>query len=153
MKINNFKAFAIFALLVFASLPTQSHAYEVTDRHMIRLSDTLTMYTLSYEFGFLNADAWMPLVASRTSTSTMNGNQTTSIILSDAKLDNYKYHVPMKKNENFTLVILEQHAIGKSKNSVTVDKLPITIQKKGEKMMLWTLQGEELKDFTIPKKK
>ena len=111
------------------------------------------MYTLSYDFGFLNADTWMPIVASRTSDNAMNGNQTTSIVLSKATIEDDKYHIPMKGTENFTLVVLEQHAVGKSKNSIDVQKLPITIQKKGEKKKLWTLQGEELKDFTVPKKK
>lgn len=153
MKTNHFRSAAFFAAILFISFPSQSQAYEVTDRSMLRLSDTLTMYTLSFEFGFLNADAWMPLAASRTSDTAMNGNQTQSVILSTAKLEGTKYYVPMKKNENFTLLVLEQHAVGESKNSIDVEKLPITIQKEGEGKKLWTLQGEELKDFTVPKKK
>lgn len=153
MKINYFWNTAFLLTFLSIALPSQSQAYEVTDRHITRLSDTLTMYTLSYEFGFLNADTWMPIVASRSSDNILNENKTTSIVLSNASIQGYKYHIPMKKTENFTLVVLETHDIGKSKNSIEVNKLPITIQKKGEKPKKWTLQGEELKDFTIPKNK
>lgn len=152
MKINRFFTATVFVAIFLLSAP-QANAYEVTERHITRLSDTVTMYTLTYKFGFLNADAWMPIVASKSSSKSMNGNQTSSIILSSAAIEGSKYYVPMKKNADFTLLVLEQHAVGASKNSVQVNELPITIQKKGEGKKLWTLQGEELKDFTIPKKK
>lgn len=135
-------------VLMFLVAP-EAQAYKVTDRQITRLSDTVTMYTLTYEFGFLNANTWMPIVAS----SGNEANQTSSIILSQAPIEGNKYHVPMKKNDTFTLLVLEQHTVGGSKNSIEVNQLPITIQKQGKQKMKWTLQGEELKDFTVPRKK
>ncbi|MEK7462387.1 MAG: hypothetical protein AAB618_02325 [Patescibacteria group bacterium] len=152
MKTNRFFAVKVFAATLLLLAP-EAQAYEVTDRHITRLSDTVTMYTLTYEFGFLNAEAWMPIVASKSSRDAMLGNQISSIILSTAPIVGDKYYVPMKKKDSFTLLVLEQHAVGKSKNSVQVNELPVTIRKKDDQKMLWTLQGEELKDFTVPKKK
>lgn len=138
-----------FFALVMALLPNVTRAYEVTDRQMTRLSDTVTMYTLEFKFGFLNADMWMPMAASKTITE---GNKTSSVILSTAPIQDKKYFVPMKKNRTFTLLVLEEHAVGKSKGSITVEKLPVTIQKKGEDKMLKTFTQEELEDFYVGKK-
>lgn len=138
---------ALFSLITFS--PFVSEAYEVTDRHMIRLSDTVTMYTLEFKFGFLNADMWMPMMASRT---IKEGNKTSSVVLSTAPIEDNKYFVPMKRNSSFTLLVLEEHEVGKSKGSITVEKLPITIKKKGEKAVIRTFEGEELEDFTVGKK-
>jgi len=142
-----FRASLALAFL-FILFPSQSHAYGVTDRHITRLSDTLTMYTITFEFGFANADMWMPLASNKT---VKEGNETSSVVLSTAPIQGEKYFVPMKSNAEFTLLVLEKHAVGKSKGSVTIDKLPITIQKKGEEKQLKVFTKEELKDFTVPK--
>ena len=153
MKIKYFGPAALFAAVLFISIPTQSEAYEVTDRKITRFNDTTTMYTISFKFGFLNADLWMPLAASRTSSKAMNGNMTTSVILGTNPIEDNKYYVPKGENAEFTLLVLEEHKVGESKNSVTVNKLPITIQKEGKKKELWTLEGEELKGFSVTAKK
>ena len=138
------------ALLGFIILsPAVSQAYEVTDRQVTRLSDTLTMYTLEFKFGFLNADMWMPMAASKT---IKEGNTTSSVVLSSAEIEDKKYFVPMRKNGTFTLLVIEEHEVGKSKGSVSVDTLPITIQEKGEKKVIKTFTKEELADFVVPKK-
>lgn len=152
MKTKYFGQTTLFAALLFISLPNSSEAYEVTDRHITRVSDTTTMYTISFKFGFLNADLWMPLAASRTSSAAMNGNMTSSVILSTNPIEENKYYVEKGKNGNFTLLVLEEHKVGESINAVTINKLPITIQKEGKKKELWILEGDNLKDFTIPKK-
>jgi hypothetical protein len=138
----------IFVILLLAGLvlPSLSHAYKVTDRQITKLSDTLTMYTLEFEFGFLNADMWMPLVASK---SIEGGNNTSSLVLSTAPIKDKKYFVPMKSNATFTFLVLEEHAVGKSKGTIKIDKLPVIIKKKDEDKKLWVFQGEELKDFIV----
>jgi hypothetical protein len=148
MQTKHFFRASLALAFLFILFPNQSHAYGVTDRHITRLSDTLTMYTLTFEFGFLNADMWMPLASSKTLKA---GNQTASLVLSKAPIQDEKYFVPMKSNAEFTLLVLEQHEVGKSKGSVTIEKLPITIQKKGEEKQIKVFTKEELKDFTIPK--
>ncbi|HEY0964401.1 MAG TPA: hypothetical protein VGE31_01255, partial [Candidatus Paceibacterota bacterium] len=126
-----------FALII----PQASQAYEVIDRDVTRLSDTLTMYTLEYKFGFLNADMWMPMMASKT---VKEGNTTSSVVLSTAEIEDKKYFVPMGENATFTLLVIEEHAIGKSKGSVEVDRLPVTLLKKGDdEKMVRVFEGEE----------
>ena len=149
MKITHFFKASLVLAFAFLSLPSHSQAYQVTDRQVTRLTDTLTMYTLEFQFGFGNADMWMPLASSKTINA---GNKTSSVVLSTAPIQGEKYFVPMKSNADFTLLVLEEHAVGKSKGSVTVEKLPITILKKGEKeKKVWLFQGEELKDFHVGK--
>ena len=152
MKTKRFFVVPVFTAYLLLTAP-QVNAYEVTERHMTRLSDNVTMYTLTYKFGFPNASASMPIVSSKSSSKSINSNKTSSIILSTAPIQGNKYHVPMKRNDSFTLLVLEQHAVGASRNSVQVNELPVTIQKPGEEKKLWTLNEEELKDFTVPKKR
>lgn len=148
MKTTHFFKASLVLAFAFFLLPSHSQAYQVTDRQVTRLSDTLTMYTLTFEFGFANADMWMPLASSKT---VKEGNETSSLVLSAAPIQGEKYFVPMKSNATFTLLVLEEHAVGKAKGSVTVEKLPITIQKKNEEKQVKVFTKEELKDFTVPK--
>jgi hypothetical protein len=129
-----------------AALPQSVDAYGVTDKKVTRLSDTLTMYTLTYEFGFLNADLWMPMAASKT---LKESNQTTSVVLSTEPIEDGKYFVPMKKNGTFTLLVLEQHEVGESKGSVEVEKLPVILQKKNEEKVMKVFQDNELEGFVV----
>lgn len=148
MQTKHFFRASLALAFIFILFPSQSHAYKVTDRHVTKLSDTLTMYTLTFEFGFLNADMWMPLASSKT---VKEGSETSSLVLSTAPIQGEKYFVPMKSNASFTLLVLEEHAVGKAKGSVTIEKLPITIQKKDEEKQVKVFTKEELKDFTVPK--
>lgn len=149
MKTTHFFKASLVLAFAFFLLPSHSQAYKVTDRSITKLSDTVTMYTIEFEFGFLNADMWMPIASSKT---IKVGNKTSSLVLSRAPIQDEKYFVPMKSNASFTLLVLEEHAAGKSKGSVTIEKLPITIQKKGEEKQVKVFTKEELKDFTVPKK-
>ncbi len=149
MKTTRFFASAILATFFFVTAPTLSHAYGVTDREITKLSPTLTMYTLEFEFGFLNAQMWMPMAASKT---TVGGNTTSSLVLSTAPIQDKKYYVPQGKNGNFTLLVLEEHAVGGSKGSVTVNELPVTLQKSGDEAVIRVFTAEELKDFRVPNK-
>ncbi len=148
MQTKHFFRASLALAFLFILFPSQSQAYGVTDRHITKLSPNLTMYTLTFEFGFLNADMWMPIASSKT---VKEGNTTASLVLSTAPIQEEKYFVPMKENGQFTLLVLEQHAVGKSKGSITVDKLPVVIQKKNEEKQIKTFTKEELKDFTVPK--
>jgi hypothetical protein len=149
MKTSRFFATAFLATLFFVTAPSLSHAYGVTDRAITKLSPTLTMYTLEFEFGFLNAEMWMPMAASKT---TVGGNTTSSLVLSNEPIQDSKYYVPKGKNGSFTLLVLEEHAVGGAKGSVNVNELPITLQKTGDKKVVKVFTAEELKDFRVPKK-
>ena len=107
------------------------------------------MYTLEFEFGFLNAQMWMPMAASKT---TVGGNTTSSLVLSTAPIQDNKYYLPEGKNGSFTLLVLEEHAVGGAKGFVTVSELPVTLQKTGEEKVIRVFTAEELKDFRVPKK-
>jgi hypothetical protein len=149
MKTKHFLRATLFLACTLVLLPTQSQAYGVTDRQVTELTPTLTMYTLDFQFGFLNADMWLPISSKKT---IKEGNKTSFIVLSTAPLQKEKYFVPMKSKATFTLLVLEEHEVGGSKGSVTVDKLPITIQKKGEKKQVRLFTKDELADFVVPKK-
>lgn len=148
MQTKYFFRTTFFLAFVLALIPVQSQAYGVTGKQVTELTPNLTMYTLDFEFGFINADMWMPIAASKI---TKEDNVTSSLVLSSAPIQKEKYFVPMKSNAAFTLLVLEEHEVGKSKGSVAVDNLPITFQKKGGPKQIKVFSKEELKDFVIKK--
>ncbi len=148
MQTKYFFRSTFFLAFVLALIPIQSQAYGVTGKQVTELTPNLTMYTLDFEFGFINADMWMPIAASKT---THGDNVTSSLVLSSAPIQKEKYFVPMKSSANFTFLVLEEHEIGKSKGVVSIDNLPITIQKKGDKKKIMVFKKEDLKDFVVSK--
>lgn len=55
----------IFALALVVFFPHFSSAYTTTNQSAIWLSDTKALFTISYEFGFLNRELLMPIGAER----------------------------------------------------------------------------------------
>lgn len=149
---------AILLLAVFLVLPHTSSAYKVTDRQVTKLNDALTMYTISYEFGFLNADLWMPMLATEKQTTTnvgytTPGGKSKAIVLSTAAIEGAMYYVPKGKRAEFTLVVLEETPLVTTKEvkKVRVNALPHIIQKAGDKKVIRNLTPEELVPFTTLK--
>jgi hypothetical protein len=140
---------------IFLLFPDQSHAYGVTDRSVTKLSDTLTMYTISYEFGFANADLWMPMLttqkpADKKLSYTTETGKSQAVVLSDAKIDGRMYFVPKGKKSTFTLLVLEEAAPNVRKG-VSVTALPHIVQRDNSKKMLRNLFPQELEHYTTNK--
>ena len=151
-------------LLVFA---TNTYAYETTGQAMYTLNDSLALYTVGYEFGFLNADLWMPITAVRE-----NQTETTkplvsyafmtpqaetawsgvshAIVVSDAVVKNGYYFVPAGERANFTLLVLYQ-PVGTTGESVSlqVTELAGLIKKDGELSRV-QVTPEELEQYQTP---
>ncbi len=57
------KIFLTAILLVVVFFPQSSSAYEATKQSAFKLDDRTYLFLIEYEFGFLNADTWLPLAA------------------------------------------------------------------------------------------
>ena len=156
MKTTRFFATTVFATVLLLSAP-QAHAQKVTEAKVTRLSDTVTMYTLSYEFGFLNADLWMPMHAARKAGQGAIGyesaaTKSSAVVLSDAKLtDKNMYYIPKGERASFKLVVLEDQVgpTTREVKRVRVTNLPHVIQKEGDKQLERQLTEAELEKFIV----
>ena len=156
MKTTRFFIASVFAATLLLNTP-QAHAQKVVDAQATRLSDTVTMYTLTYEFGFLNADLWMPLLASRKATSGTVGYQSAAtnsyaLVLSEATITKQNmYYVPKGERATFTLMVLEEQLgpTTREVKRVQVTNLPHIIQREGEKQVERQLTTDELEKFIV----
>lgn len=141
---------------LFLLLPLVSFAYETTEQSAYRLSDTVALYTVSYEFGFLNADLWMPIQARQNimdrslrpqisyslynaTDQLINDGTTYAIVLSDAEVDGNYYYVPAGERAEFTLLVLHQTTSGQLAGeavSLAVGGLMGVINKDGEQLVV-----------------
>ncbi len=109
------------ALLISLGIPGVSQAYLTTAQSAKRFSDTTALFTVTYRFGFLNREAYLPISAVRnlafsttsdavgytlldgaatnTPVGTMNG-----LVLSSAEIRDGMYYLPAGKAADFTLV-------------------------------------------------
>ncbi len=75
-----------FALVVLGALviPTNSQAYSVTNSTATDLGNGYALFTVTYKFGFLNRELYMPIEASRNTKFTDKGEDVRySILLND----------------------------------------------------------------------
>lgn len=149
MKNRIIPALFLFALV---TLPGVTQAFDVTDRSITKLSETLTMYTITFNAGFLNADLWIPLSASQNSDDEAKG-KIYSVVLSKESLDGRMYHVTKKDRGEFMLVVFEDVPKGVERSgSLTITDIPHHIQREGEERAKRSLSEEELKGFAVARR-
>lgn len=137
---------------VFSFFPSESHAFKVLDQSAYRLGTHTALFTITYEFGFLNADLWMPMSAKEDDSASdfhvtyeitdASGapiaTTNAGVVLSGAALeengdDAYRYAVSKNDRASFMFVGLVT-----SKNSLPsgatlkVTSLPFVLLKDGE---------------------
>ncbi len=121
MKINSL--FPVLLALMFFIIPGNSSAFQTTAQKAVRLNDTTVLYSIDFEFTFLNRDVRVPIGAVRNlphgnsqqyigysfkageKTSDMFG-KSYAIVLSDEKVADGMYAVPRGKKAKFTLLTL-----------------------------------------------
>lgn len=142
----------LFVVSFAVALPSVSHAFDVTDRSMTKLSDTLTMYTITFTAGFLNADLWVPIAASQNTEDEEKG-KVYSVVLSKEPLDGSMYSVNKKERGEFMLVVFEDVPVGVERSkTLTITDIPHQIQREGEERVKRSLTEEELKEFAVARR-
>jgi hypothetical protein len=147
---KNIIVLSLLSVAVF--VPSITHAFDVTDRSITKLSDTLTMYTITFNAGFLNADLWIPIAASQNDEDDKKG-KIYSIVLSKETLDERMYHVTKKERGEFMLVVFEDVPPGVERSkTLTITDIPHQIQREGEERAKRSLTEEELKGFAVARR-
>ncbi|MBY0310067.1 hypothetical protein K2Q16_02910 [Patescibacteria group bacterium] len=131
----------IGALALSLCIPiVPAQAYEVKDVQATRLTSEYSLFTITYEFGFLNREVLIPLDAMRGGSrrdksvgfALMGENGTTSlhtalgVVLSDVELRGRDYYLPKGKNGDFTLVAIVKTA-DVSALGLAITRLPFVL--------------------------
>jgi hypothetical protein len=133
---------ATFVLVGIITIPNTARAFDVTDTSAIRLTPNHVLLTVTYEFGFLNRELLMPVMADRTSERrgttvgyTLTGSNgevitagdTAAIVLSTTELRDDQYYLPRGRNGDFTLVALVRTAGISEDFKLSLTRLPFTL--------------------------
>ena len=151
--------------------PTLSHAYQTTSQTAVPYGNDKVLFTVSYKFGFLNRDLYMPISAVRgLDTTDTSGNlgygivaggvidakigRTTGLVLSSAEIKDGQYYLPRGKNGSFTLVVVmdSKPALNTKDLSLLMTSLPFTMVEKGKSYQAF-LNPSELQYYVTPKVK
>ncbi len=158
------------ALLVL--MPGVSQAYSVKSTQAVKVTADAALYTITYEFGFLNADVWLPVGATMsdryperagkvgyhltTETGEYVPPLAAAVVLSDALVVNDYYYVPRGERATFTLVaaIRTDSVIGATELPVlAVRSLPYILAKNDEPKAMYSLGQTELQAYQAPQQK
>lgn len=170
MKIHHYCA----GLVVTAGLlgvATPSQAYLTTGQTATTYSSTTALYTITYRFGFLNREAYLPIATTRDlqfgTTSddlgytllTRSGSSTsvgklTALVLSNATIKNGRYYLPAGKSGTFTLVaaLTLPNGMAASDYALRVSSLPF-VMIDDKKTYRAQLNPSELQYYTTPRAK
>lgn len=149
-NIKNYLAGSLFFIALY--LPQNSSAYETTEQTATLLNDHTVLYTITYHFGFLNREVYLPIGAVRGLKNgsivpyvgydiLVDGKATTSgkvgaLVLSKAEIKNNQYFLATGKAADLTLVAILELPKGDSldpkKTALKMNHLPFTIVKDKE---------------------
>ena len=156
---------AFFLLLA----PQASEAYTVKNQQAMKVTPDAALYTITYEFGFLNADVWLPIRATMSDRYPESAGkvgymletegeeyipvQAEAVVLSDAAIVNDYYYVPRGERATFTLVAAVRTGAWFGETGVPtlkVRSLPYILAKNDEPKAMYSLGQAELKTYQAP---
>ena len=79
--------FALTILMAASFLPVTTNAYSTSGQTATDLGNGQALFTVTYKFGFLNRDVYMPILANRNKKSTEKGTNAGFSILFDGKTE------------------------------------------------------------------
>ncbi len=157
--------FAAFVGILFVGSGAIAEAYGVLNEKVVRLDQSRVLYVMTFEFGFLNAETYMPMSTFRTDRS---GNASTSIqyslvgddgtvfeesiaravVVSSTTVRRDEFFSPYGKKATYTLLTLVDmpRTTGESVR-VKIESIPLTIVRKNSVRESMFLSGEELRGF------
>lgn len=149
------KNYLISGILILSAailFPSESQAFKVLDKDVYRLDAHTALFAITYEFGFLNANLWMPMGAKEGSSATdfhltyelrdASGapivTTNAGVVLSDTTLEEngdgkYRYFVSKKDRASFMLIgLVTSKSPLPSGTTLKVTSLPFVLLKDGE---------------------
>lgn len=137
------KLFVSMMVVAFLVSMSDVHAYDTTSQKEVRLTDEYVLFTISYDFGFLNRATLIPYIASgATSTKPIvtyaiedaagkqvnvaSGGFVTQVVQNTSK-DGF-YYLPYGKKNEYTLNVIAQIPKGSAGHRLVVTGLPYILE-------------------------
>ncbi len=169
---NTHKMKLVLGLFVFSFLitPAAAEAYFTTAQSATKITADTTLFTVTYKFGFLNRELYMPIVTERglQATSTkfsvgydllseddevLNIGSMAAIVLADdedIQIKNGQYYLPQGKSAEFTFIALVTTPAGETTDaSLLITHLPFIMVKAGEEVPA-RLNPSEMQYYRTP---
>lgn len=159
---------ALFALCGLLIAPGTAAAYEVTDSSAQRLSDDTILFSVTYQFGFLNREMRMPIQAAygddthsnRVSYTINSGSETLENVVApavvltsdeDVTIEDGQYFLPEGRNAQFTLYGFLRLAEDTPTNALNlrITNLPYTMID-GSEEAIGVVLPDELPEYRTP---
>jgi hypothetical protein len=165
----------VLGLFVFSFiLPITADAYQTTDQTATRLTNDTVLYTITYRFGFLNRELYMPIIAGRgvqiennlpyagfdvvdTEDTAVTSGVANGIILTkgkDVEIRDNQYYLPAGKVAEFTLLVFATIPPATQTNerelSLLMTHLPFTMIKDETESVRARLNPSELQYYRTP---
>jgi len=130
-------------VILLAQNPHSVAAFDVGTTSAQRLTPEYTLFTISYRFGFLNRELFMPIHTERNPSGrgtsvgytirTANGTpytsgETAAIVLASSSLREHRYYTPPGRNTDFTLAVIVKDSSLPAGSYLTIDQLPFTLK-------------------------
>lgn len=135
---------AVTALVI----PASTQAYSTTGQLVKRINDDHALFIVAYDFGFLNRATYLPIVASRGTTtaahdveftiqeksgSVINEGTVTALVLSNATIKDGRYYLAAGEAAEFALVgIMRLDNSVKKNPALAINDIPLIIVKDGK---------------------
>lgn len=164
-EITKFKLFGLGLLICILFLPQSSSAYGVIDETAQIVNKNTVLYTITYKFGFLNRETYLPIATVRATLDDKRSSyavgyeilndgeyyglgNTVSLVLSEAKIKNNLYYIPEGKSGEFKLVTLLYlpEGVNASDFVMKINRLPLILDDDGDKTAV-LVEGEKLLSF------
>lgn len=169
---NTHKLKLALGLFVFSCVisPVAAEAYFTTAQSATKLTDDTSLYTVTYKFGFLNRELYMPITAVRglatsspafsvgydllTPTNTVvTSGFALGIVLTDdedVEIRDNAYYLPEGRSAEFTLMTVVRTTPGAQEGtSLLMTHLPFTMIK-GDEVIKARLNPSELQYYRTP---
>jgi len=163
MKIITILSSATFCLAVL--VPGVVSAFEVTDTSAYQLTETTSLFTITYEFGYLNGVAQLPILP--TYGSTIHTNQThlsyelsdqsgevlpanyntVGVVLSGANINNNYYQIEAGDRQTFTLLVIHNQT-GETPDTLSVTSFGHRAEV-NEEVKYLEVSDEQLLDYQV----
>lgn len=169
---NTNKMKLVLGLFVFSCfiIPVSSEAYFSTAQTATKINERTTLFTVTYKFGFLNRELYMPIIAEQNLSTTsskfavgytildnqetvLETGSATSLVLTadeDVVIKGARYYLPQGKSAEFTLVTLVTTPTEVTTDaSLLVSHLPFIMVKEGEEISA-RLNPSEMQYYRTP---
>jgi hypothetical protein len=164
---------ATLALVLMVLFPNASNAYFTTNQEAVWLSDNQALFTISYQFGFLNRELFMPIGAERSvgpadktpyigyelllNGEKTNLGKTAGLVLStdeDVVYQSAEYYTPEGRSAIYTLYVIADFSDttlpSDAKLSLSLTHLPFTMITREKETVSAYLNPTELIKYRTP---